>query len=108
MNTNYRSRKHRKLQIIDAIRLLNMQPVSRRPTMYGIAKVLELKPSNHLMKIIREMVEDGLLTETKVDQFPKWTTSVFQLAKKNAEGSKPVRLISINRAGKTIEQMELI
>jgi len=49
-------------------------------TMYEIAKVLDLVPSQHVHSILIEMVESGDLTFSERDQSGRWTTRFYALS----------------------------
>jgi len=73
------SRAERKEQILNTLLIKVQHGKKPNATMYQIAKSLDMSPSNHLMKILKEMAKDGQLNWYTTDHRPGLKKYVFML-----------------------------
>lgn len=66
------SRGERKAQIQAAFAVQIQQGLGNVMTVYGLAKKLNMAPSSHLQKIVKEMEEEGVLKSTYVVHRQGW------------------------------------
>lgn len=75
-------------------------------TMPQIAKMVKLKPSTHLLKILDEMVQENILCQYWLKDRPgRWDTKLYAL--NDIKPVTPSRSISIKKNGVKIGQMEM-
>lgn len=72
MNDRYMSRAGRKLQVYKT-----MYETGRSYTMYEIAKMVGLKPSTHLLKMLMEMCEESDLEYYEAQHRPNSVKRLF-------------------------------
>jgi len=94
------SREERKVQIIAALAIMVQHGKKPELTMYGIAKKLDMRPSTHLLRILREMVTDGLLNYHTEFHRPNMQKGVWELPLQSYRYPEKIeRVIKIMRGG---------
>lgn len=73
------SRDERKVQVLQALAIKAQRGEQPRMTMYQIAKRLDLSPSTHLMNILKEMEEQGMLQSFTTTHRPNMRRRVWEL-----------------------------
>jgi hypothetical protein len=100
------SRAERKVQIVATLAIQLQHRKKPEMTMYEIAKSLDIRPSTHLIKILKEMVVSGELqvdTKQHRPQVMKW---VFKLPEGTYSMPRTqTREIRLSRAGVTYERL---
>lgn len=99
------SRGERKDQVQLAIRIAMSKGLGNGRTMYQIAKSLDMRPSSHLMGILKEMWFEGILTFQFHEHRPGVKKSVWSLTKDYMYPEK--RSINLNVRGRKVDQLEL-
>jgi len=95
------SRYERKAQVIALLSVEAQHGRTPKMTMYRIAKGLDMSPSNHLTKILKEMVAAGLLDCSQAIHRPGVNKAIWGLKEGTwAYPQSMRRLITFNLNGK--------
>lgn len=94
------SRDERKAQVIALLAIEAQHGREPKMTMYRIAKGLDMSPSNHLTKILKEMVVSGVLDCSQVIHRPGVNKAVWGLKRGTwAYPQKMTRTVRIMQGG---------
>lgn len=75
-------------------------------TMYQVAEQIGLKPSNHVTKLLNELVNDGVIKGTwQKERAGRWRTKLYWI--KDPEKYIKTRLVAINYRGEKLSQMDM-
>ncbi len=95
------SRDERKSQIISVFAIELQHHKEPKMTMYAMAKRLNMSPSNHLTKILKELVAGGLLECSQEIHRPGVNKSMWSLKQGTwAYPQKQQRLVTVSMGGK--------
>lgn len=105
---NY-SKSERKQQIIASFQIRAEHGKPNEATKYGIARALDVTPSQHLETILKEMVAEGTLSVQERDQRGRWTTRFYSLTNPVVSYHEKYgrRRILVKQRGRVAGQLEM-
>jgi len=101
-------RSKRKEQVINTMLILHQHKNQTEATSYGLAKRLNVEPSQKFRDILNEMVKEGDLSSVERDQSGRFRTKFYLLAEKHLITEKfSRRHISVKSRGVAVGQLVL-
>jgi hypothetical protein len=102
------SRSKRKEQVINTLLILHQHEKQTEATSYGLAKRLNIEPTQRFRDMLNEMVAEGDLRCIERDQSGRWTTKFYLLAESRLITEKLYRRhISVKSRGVAVGQLEM-
>lgn len=106
MKTKAFSREERRAQIVKWFAIRVQKGNENYATMNEIARGLGMSPSNHLLRILKDMYTEKILMQKESFKPGRWHGHAFMLYPGTYERPRG-RSINLNVSGRNVGQMEL-